>query len=191
MPSRATSLVWSKARKKPSISQSRVCSPKATCSSKTYPAWARPASPRRWPPRCTAVGSACSSRPICCPPTSSASASSREPASRSSSNVAHCSPTSCSPTRSTERPRNSVRTARGNGGAPSQCRRVEPHAARAVHGHRHPEPGRAGRHVPPPGEPARPVPHAPVARLSGPRRRVGDRADTWQQHGDERTAGRS
>ena len=59
-----------------------------------------------------------------------------------------------------------VGAARGDGRAPGQCRRRKPHAARAVHGHRHAEPGRAGGHVPPAREPARPVPDATVARLS-------------------------
>ena len=52
----------------------------------------------------------------------------------------------------------------------------------AVHGHRHPEPGRSGGHVPAAGEPARPVPDAHRPRLPGtgrgdgdPRRARGDR----------------
>ena len=47
-----------------------------------------------------------------------------------------------------------------------------PPAAAAVHGDRHPEPGRAGGHVPPAREPARPVPDAHLARLPGPQRRA-------------------
>ena len=62
---------------------------------------ARPASPRRSPRRSTARGSACSSRPTCCRPTSSASASTSGRPRRSASSPARCSPTSCSPTRST------------------------------------------------------------------------------------------
>ena len=44
-------------------------------------------------------------------------------------------------------------------------------ARRAVHGHRHPEPGRPGGHLPPAREPARPLHAEAVARLSEPRRR--------------------
>ena len=53
-----------------------ACWPKATCSSRTCPASARPAWPRPWPRSidCT-FGSGCSSPPTCCPPTSSASPS--------------------------------------------------------------------------------------------------------------------
>ena len=43
---------------------------------------------------------------------------------------------------------------------------------RAVHGHRHPEPDRAGRHLPAARGPARPVPHEDQPRLPRPR---GDR----------------
>ena len=46
--------------------------------------------------------------------------------------------------------------------------------APAVHGHRHPEPGRPGGHVPPAREPARPLPAAHLARLPGPGRRAVD-----------------
>ena len=45
------------------------------------------------------------------------------------------------------------------------------HAGRhAVHGDRHPEPDRAGRHLPAAGGPARPVPDEDLGRLPGPRR---------------------
>ena len=47
-------------------------------------------------------------------------------------------------------------------------------AAAAVHGDRHPEPGRPGGHVPPPREPARPLPAAHRARLPRPGRRDVD-----------------
>ena len=47
-------------------------------------------------------------------------------------------------------------------------------AGAAVHGHRHPEPGRPGGHLPPAREPARPLPAAHRARLPGPGRRDVD-----------------
>ena len=46
--------------------------------------------------------------------------------------------------------------------------------AAAVHGDRHAEPRRAGGHLPTAREPARPLPAAHLARLSGPRRRDAD-----------------
>ena len=88
---------------------------------------------------------------------------------------ARCSPTSCSPTRSTgRRRRRSRRCSRRwrSARSPSTGRHASLDAA--VHGHRHPEPGRPGGHVPPAGEPARPLPAAHRARLPGPRRGDGD-----------------
>ena len=81
--------------------------------------------------------------------------------SSSASSPARCSPTSCSPTRSTgPRRRPSRRCSRRwrSARSPSTARATPLDAA--VHGDRHPEPGRPGGHVPPPREPARPLPAA-------------------------------
>ncbi len=70
-----------------------------------FPASARPAWPRRSRHRSTAAGSASSSHPTCCRPTWSASACTSVRPRRSGSKRGRCSPTSCSPTRSTGRRR--------------------------------------------------------------------------------------
>ena len=77
----------------------------ATCCSRTIPAPARPRSPRRSRARSARSSSACSSRPTCCPRTSSASRSSIRASRRSSSTPGRSSPRSCWPTKSTARRR--------------------------------------------------------------------------------------
>ena len=71
-------------------------------------------------------------------------------------------------------PEDAVGAARGDGGASGHGRRHAVRAATAVHGHRHAEPDRAGRHVPPAGEPARPLHAEAVDRVSRPRARARD-----------------
>ena len=63
-----------------------------------------------------------------------------------------------------------VGAARGDGGGPGHRRRRRPRGRRAVHGHRHPEPHRAGRHLPAARGPARPLPDEDLDRLPRPRR---------------------
>ncbi len=63
---------------------------------------------------------------------------------------------------------------RGHGGGAGHRRRRHARRADAVHGHRHPEPHRAGRDLPAPRGPARPLPHEDGHRL--PRRGGDDRA---------------
>ena len=64
-----------------------------------------------------------------------------------------------------------VRAARVHAGAPGHGRRRDPPAAAPVPGPRDPEPDRVRGHVPAAGGPARPLPAAAEARLSGARRR--------------------
>ncbi len=60
----------------------------------------------------------------------------------------------------------------------------------AVHGHRHAEPDRAGRHVPPAGESARPLHAEAVDRVSRPRRAARDpRRPRIDRHAGEAQAG--
>ena len=63
-----------------------------------------------------------------------------------------------------------VGAARGDGGTSGHRRRHAVRAAPAVHGDRHAEPDRAGRHVPAAREPARPVHDQAVDRLPRPAR---------------------
>ena len=73
-----------------------------------------------------------------------------------------------------------VGAARGDGGGPGHRRRRRPLGRPAVHGHRHPEPDRAGRHLPAARGPARPVPDEDLGRLPGPR---GHRRAARQRRG--------
>ncbi len=61
-----------------------------------------------------------------------------------------------------------VGIARGDGGASGVGRGPHLRVAGTVHGGRHPEPGRAGGHLPAAREPTRPLPDAAVARLPRP-----------------------
>ena len=127
------------------------------------------------PRRSAAPGTASSSPPTCCPPTSPACRCGTAPPTSSSSGPAASSPTSSSPTRSTgRRPRPSRRCSRRWRSARS---RSTPHTyplAAAVHGHRHPEPHRARGHLSPARGPARPLPHAHPDGLPRPRGRGRD-----------------
>ena len=62
-----------------------------------------------------------------------------------------------------------VGAARGHGGGPGHRRRRAAQRRRAVHGHRDPEPDRAGRHLPAARGAARPLPHEDQRRLPRPR----------------------
>ena len=105
----------------------------------------------------------------------------------SSSGPGPSSPTSCSATRSTgPRRRRSPRCSRRWRSARSPST-APPTRSAAVHGHRDAEPDRARGHVPAAREPARPLPHAGVRRLSRPRR-PSSRSST--PHGDARRARR-
>ena len=121
------------------------------------------------PERRRARATASSSPPTCCPVTSPASASTTSAAASSTSTAGRCSPTSCSPTRSTaraRRPRPRCSRSWRRGRSPSTARRTR---RRAVHGHRDPEPDRAGRHLPAARGAARPLPAEGVDRLPRPR----------------------
>ena len=73
-----------------------------------------------------------------------------------------------------------VGAARGDGGGPGHGRRHAAPGRPAVHGHRHPEPDRAGRHLPAAGGAARPVPDEDQPRL--PRPRLDRRAARGRGH---------
>ena len=67
-----------------------------------------------------------------------------------------------------------VGTPRGDGGTADHRRRRQPPPRRPVHGHRHPEPGRPGGHLPAARKPARPLPVPHHDRLPRPHRRDPD-----------------
>ena len=95
----------SSARTGSSSGCSSGCWPRATCCSRACPAWPRPSRWRPSPGWSAAPSRASSSRPTWCPPTSSARASTARAASSSTSSSGPWCRTSCSPTRSTARPR--------------------------------------------------------------------------------------
>ena len=172
--SRATSSGSSRARPRSSSSSCCASSPRATSSSRTCPASARPAWPRRWPRRSTASFGRVQFTPDLLP-SDVVGRHGVEPQRRasSSSGPARSSPTSCSATRSTG-PRPKTQSALLEAMAEGQVTvdgATYPLGA-AVHGDRHPEPDRARGHLPAAREPARPVPHAGVGRLPVARRRA-------------------
>ena len=144
-----------------------ACSPRATCSSRTCPASARPAWPRRWPRRSTARSDA---GPVHARPAAVRRRRRHrlEPQRRASSSSGP-GPMFANIVLADEINRASPKTQSALLEAMEE-RQVTVDGATyplgpPVHGHRHPEPDRARGHLPPAREPARPVPHAGVGRL--------------------------
>ena len=151
---------------------SRSCA-RATSSSRTCPAPASRCWPGPSPSRSTPRPTASSARPTCSRATSPARRSSTRSRARSSSGPARSSPTSSSSdeiNRATPKTQSALLEAMAE-------RRVSADGVtydlpRPVPRARHAEPDRAGRHVPAPRGPARPLPVQAVDGLHGPRRRV-------------------
>ena len=152
-----------------------ACWPRATCSSRTCPAWARPAWPRRWPASIDCTFGRVQFTPDLLP-----------------SDVVGVSVWNRGTGGFEFRPgpifANIVLADEINRASPkTQSALLEAMAERqvtvdgttyrlgaAVHGDRHPEPDRARGHLSPAREPARPLPHAGLGRLPGPQRRDRD-----------------
>ena len=161
-----TSSGSSRASPRSSSSCCSAWSPRATCSSRTCPASARPAWPRRSPRRSTAPSAACSSPPTCSPPTSSASRSGTATTSEFEfrpgpvfGNIVLADEINrASPKTQSALLEAMAETQVTVDGTTYQLRQP-------VHGDRHPEPDRARGHLPAARVPARPVPHAHLGRL--------------------------
>ncbi len=126
----------------------------------------------RWGSRCRAPNTRIQFTPDLLPERHHrASASTTRRKACSSSTRARSSPTSCSPTRSTARaPRPSPALLEVMEEGSVTIDGVTRQVGRAVPRARHPEPRRAGRHLPPARGAARPLHDAHVARLPRPRR---------------------
>ena len=154
------------------------------------PGSARRAWPRRSPGRSTARGSGSSSPPTCSRPTSSAS---RDlPALDGAVPLPARAALRQHRARRRDQPgvaEDPVGAARGDGGAQVTVD-GQPHVLdAAVHGHRHPEPGRPGGHLPPAREPARPVPAADLASATRPRAEMSILDDRVRRRLSNRTGG--
>ena len=157
-------------------SRSCACSPRATSSSRTCPASARPRWPRRSPASIGGTWQRIQFTPDLLPSDvtgvsvwNRATERVRVPARRRVRQHR---------ARRRDQPRvaeDAVGAARGDGGAPGHRRRRTRYPlAAAVHGDRDPEPDRARGHLSPARGAARPLPHADRDGLPRPRRRARD-----------------